>query len=305
VLTGLRQKAGIWIVLVLMVIFTPLTFILALTNPVSDCGCFGDAIQLTNWQTFGKSIVLLAFTLILFTGRKDIRNKPDSNREWIIMFITTFLFILFNLANIRYLPLIDFLPYKTGVKIADKMIIPENMPADQYNTTFIYEKEGLRKEFTLENYPAEDTSWIFVDQKSVLIKKGYQPPIHDFSIISINGDDLTQSVLSDTSLSVLMIVKKIEEADSISLEKGFELGNYCINNGISYYILTASGTDEVNKYNNNGLMFCFTDETTLKTIVRSNPGYLMLYNGVIRGKWSWANLPGKEWFGEQVQSSGY
>jgi uncharacterized membrane protein YphA (DoxX/SURF4 family) len=304
VLTGLRQKTGLWIVIVLMAIFTPLTFILALTNPVSDCGCFGEAIHLTNWQTFGKNIVLLSLTLVLFTGRKDIKNRAGSITEWIIIFITTFLFILFNLANIRYLPVIDFLPYKTGVKIADKMIIPENMPVDQYYTTFIYEKEGIRKEFTLENYPADDTSWIFVDQNSVLIKKGYQPPIHDFSIISINGEDLTQSVLSDTSLSVLMIVKKLEEADSSSLEKGFELGNYCINNGINYYILTASGTVEVNKYNN-GLMFCFTDETTLKTIVRSNPGYLLLGNGIIRGKWSWANLPAKEWFSEQVQSSGY
>jgi len=304
VLTGIRQKTGIWTVLILMAIFTPLTFILALTNPVSDCGCFGDAIHMTNWQTFGKNIILLSLTLILFIKRKDIRPRSGSIREWIIINITILLFILFNIANLRYLPVIDFLPYKTGVKIADKMTIPENMPVDQYNTTFIYEKEGVKKEFTLENYPADDTSWVFVDQKSVLVKKGYQPPIHDFSIITTNGYDITQNILSDTSLSVLMIVKKLEEADSATLEKGFELGNFCVNNGISYYILTASGTDEVNKYNN-GLMFCFTDETTLKTIVRSNPGYLLLANGVIRGKWSWANLPSKEWFVEQLESSGY
>ncbi len=304
VLTGLRQKAGIWTVIILMIIFTPLTFILALTNPVSDCGCFGDAIHLTNWQTFGKNIILLSLTLILFSKIKDVRTIFGSIKEWVIIFITIVVFILFNFVNLRYLPAIDFLPYKKGVRIADKMIIPENMPVDQYYTTFIYEKEGVRKEFTLENYPADDTSWIFIDQKSVLVKKGYQPPIHDFSIITASGNDITQDVLSDTSLSVLMIVKKLEDADSVSLTKGFELGNYCVNNGIRYYILTASGTDEVNKYDN-GLIFCFTDETTLKTIVRSNPGYLLLDNGTIIEKWSWANLPPKEWFSEQLNSSGY
>jgi hypothetical protein len=94
--------------------------------------------------------------------------------------------------------MIDFLPYKTGVKIAEKMIIPEGVPTDIYETTFIYEKEGTMKEFSLKDYPANDTSWKFIDQKSVLIKKGYEPPIHDFSITGADGEDLTQTVLSNS-----------------------------------------------------------------------------------------------------------
>ena len=288
--------------MVLMVIFTPLTFILALTNPVSDCGCFGDAIHLTNWQTFGKNIILIAFAIVLFVGRKQVKHHFSTFTDWIVISSAILLFILFSIGNLRYLPLLDFLPYKTGVKIADKMVVPDGVPVDEYQTTFIYEKEGTRKEFSLNNYPADDTTWVFIDQKSVLIKKGYQPPIHDFSITSMNGEDITQKILSYPGYSVLMISKKIAEADTKHLSDGFELGKYCMSNGIAFYILTASGTGDVKSFDN-GLKFCSVDETTLKTIVRANPGYILLKDGTIIGKWSWANVPEKKWFARQTTQS--
>jgi len=295
VLTGIRQKTGIWIVLLLMLIFTPLTFILALTNPVSDCGCFGDAVHLTNWQTFGKNVVLIALAIILFLTRKQAKTVLKVKTEWSVIVIILGLFVLFNLYNLKYLPVIDFLPYKTGVKIADKMVMPGGASADEYKTTFIYEKDGIRKEFDLNNYPADDTTWTFIDQKSILIKKGYQPPIHDFIITSMSGDDLTQKILSDKGYAVLMVSKKMVEADKPRLEEGFEFGRFCIANGVGFYVLTSSGTDEVKSYDN-GLQFCSADETTLKTMVRSNPGYILLKDGIIEGKWSWATLPDKDWF---------
>jgi len=295
VLTGIRQKTGIWIVLLMMLVFTPLTLVLALTNPVTDCGCFGDALHLTNWQTFGKNVVIIALAIYLFITRKQEKTVLKEKTELSIIGLMIVLFVLFNLYNLKYLPVIDFLPYKTGVKIADKMVMPEGASADEYNTTFIYEKEGIRKEFDLNNYPADDTTWIFIDQKSLLTKKGYQPPIHDFIITSMSGDDLTQRILSDKGYSVLMVSKKMEEADESRIEAGFELGRFCMANGVGFYVLTASGTDEVKSYDN-GLQFCSADETTLKTMVRSNPGYLLLKDGIILGKWSWANLPDKYWF---------
>jgi uncharacterized membrane protein YphA (DoxX/SURF4 family) len=295
VLTGLRQKTGIWVVMILMVIFTPLTFILALTNPVTDCGCFGDAIHLTNWQTFGKNVVLIAMVIILFTGRKKTFRLFTISTEWILISSVIFLFIAFALGNLRYLPIIDFLPYKTSVRISDKMVIPEGAAADEYETTFIYEKDGIEKEFTLDNYPADDTTWKFVDQKSRLIKKGYQPPIHDFSIASRDGVDLTDRILSHEGYTLLMISKQLHEAKEERLSEGFDLGRFCLSNGIDFYILTASVTTEIDNYYN-GLQFCSTDETTLKTMLRSNPGYMLLKDGIIQGKWSWANIPEKEWF---------
>ncbi|HEX7493846.1 MAG TPA: BT_3928 family protein [Bacteroidales bacterium] len=297
VLSGFRQKTGILGVLALMTIFTPLTLILAITNPVSDCGCFGDAIHLTNWQTFGKNIVLIILAIILYAERKQVKALYNKTIEWSIVTGVIVLFILFSLANIRYLPVIDFLPYKKGVKIADKMIIPPGVRADQYRTTFVYEKEGIKKEFNLNNYPSKDSTWKFVDQISVLTKSGYKPPIHDFIITSLNGEDLTQKVLAYPGYTVLMISKKLKEADTKRLTKGFELGKYCISNGINFYVLTSSGTDEVRR-NNIRLLFCTLDETTLKTMIRANPGYILLKDGTILGKWSFANVPDKEWFGK-------
>lgn len=302
VLTGVRLKAGIIIVALLLLIFTPLTLILALTNPVSDCGCFGDAIHLTNWQTFWKNIILSVAAIILLAAIKQVKNIRKPSSEWLILSFPAVIFVLFALYNLRYLPVIDFLPYKEGVRIADKMVIPEGSPADEYQTTFIYEKEGVRKEFTLENYPAADTAWKFIDQKSVLIKKGYQPPIHDFSFSTMSGEDLTQHVLENPGYTVLMVCKKLSEAGREKLEAGFNLGSYCRDNGVEFYILTASGTAEIQGYNN-GHIFCSADETTLKTMVRANPGYLLLKDGTITGKWSHAGLPDHEWFGKTFKQS--
>jgi len=290
VLSGYRQRTGIWGVMILMLIFTPLTLILALTNPVSDCGCFGDAIHLTNWQTFGKNIVLMILTLILFTGRARARQILTVKREWLIILIVTVLFIVFSLLNIRYLQLFDFLPYKTGTNIPASMVIPEGKAPDEYLTTFIYEKDGIQKEFTLENYPADDSSWKFVDQKSKLIKKGYLPPIHDFSITAPDGQDISKNILSYPGYTLVMISRKLKEAEPEDIRDGFALGVHCMTAGIGFYILTASGSDELSQYNN-GFTFFTGDETTLKTIVRANPGYILLKNGTIMGKWSPATLP--------------
>ena len=294
-LTGIKQKTGIWIIMILMTIFTPLTLILALTSPVSDCGCFGDAIHLTNWQTFGKNIILLIPAVIIFTSRNSIEAGKRVISEWLIISLFIICFIAFNFYNLKYLPVLDFLPYKIGTCIPEKMVIPDSVSTDEYMTTFIYEKNGVEKEFTVENYPADDTTWKFVNQKSVLIKKGYEPPIHDFSITTINDEDLTQEVLNNPGYTFLMISKKLEEADNEKLLKGFGLGEYCIKNQIDFYILTASVRDELSSFNNE-LQFCHADETTLKTIVRANPGYVLLKKGTIMGKWSWSNVPEKEWF---------
>jgi hypothetical protein len=239
---------------------------------------------------------------MLYIGRKEIKNIFKTSTEWIIITIAAIMFILFSLFNLKYLPVIDFLPYETSVKIADKMVIPEGAPIDEYQTTFIYEKDNVKKEFTLNDYPANDTTWRFIDQKSILLKKGYQPPIHDFSIKAVNGEDLTEKILSSPGYSLLMVSKKLPEADKSQLFNGFELGEYCRSNGIEFYVLTASGTEELKNYENQS-WFCFADETTLKTMIRANPGYILLKNGTIAGKWSWANVPEKEWFGRlEVQT---
>jgi hypothetical protein len=290
VLTGIRAKEGSLGMFILILFFTPLTFILALTNPVSDCGCFGDAVHLTNWQTFWKNIVLLIFILIVFLNRKGIKPGFRPAAEWTAISAATILFAGFSLCSIRYLPLIDFLPFSTGTVIRDKMTIPDGAPVDKYETTFIYEKDGQKKEFTLENYPANDTAWKFIEQVSVLVSKGYEAPIHDFSITAMNKSDLTDSILSNPGYTLLMVSLKLEKAAKEKLNTGFDRGLKCKADGIDFFVLTASGTDIVSEYGN-GIRFCQVDETILKSMVRANPGYILLKNGTIIGKWSWANLP--------------
>lgn len=293
VLFNIRFKAGIWAVMLLMAIFTPLTLVIVLTNPVSDCGCFGDAVHLTNLQTFLKNIILLIPAIWLLMNCKRIAIPSGIVRGWSLMSIMAVFFIVFIFYNLRYLPVIDFLPYKTGTYIPDGMILPEGKSPDKYETTFIYEKNGEEKEFSLTNYPAGDTSWKFVDQKSVLVSKGYEPPIHDFILTSMDNENLTDKILSSNNFTMLMVTRKLDEADPELLTEGYDMGSFCKSNSIDFYILTASTSDEI-KYVNTWLPFLLVDETTLKTMVRSNPGYLLLKEGTILHKWSWANLPDKE-----------
>jgi uncharacterized membrane protein YphA (DoxX/SURF4 family) len=302
VITGIMRKQGILLMTILMAIFTPLTLVLALTNPVSDCGCFGDAVKLTNWQTFIKNIILdiPVLFLLITEGRKSeaplwrIGGKKIKSLNWGLGAVI--LFIGFCIYNLIYLPVIDFLPYKTGTRIADKMIVPEGASPNVYITTFIYEKDGVKKEFTLENYPANDTSWKFIDQRSVLKEKGYVPPVHDFAITDSAGEDITGRILGSKGYTLLMVSKKLRDAGKKHLAEGFETGKYVMNKGVQLYVLTASGMEEIKRYGS-GLPVCTVDETTLKTMVRANPGYLLIKDGVVTDKWSWANLPGKEAIG--------
>jgi uncharacterized membrane protein YphA (DoxX/SURF4 family) len=293
--TGSFYKWGVYLYLVFMIFFTPLTLFLAIYNPVSDCGCFGDAIHLTNWETFFKNIVFLAIGLVLvITVKKYTPPIRSFASDALMTGSTLVLFFLFMTYNIRYLPVVDFRPYKTGINIVEGMAIPQNAPQDIFQITLLYEKDGVTREFTLENYPEGDTTWKFIDQKSVLISKGYEPPITDFHISTLEGRELTEYLLHDTGYSLLMISHDLDKAKKKDLEKGFITGFDAVSNGISFYVVTSTTRQETEKYLN-GLQFCIADGTLLKTIVRSNPGYLILKEGTIIGKWSPATLPDDKW----------
>ncbi|MCU0456210.1 MAG: DoxX family protein [Bacteroidales bacterium] len=302
VLFNIRFRTGIVMVILLMAVFLPLTLLIAITNPVSDCGCFGDAVKLTNWQTFIKNIILIVPALWLFFRRNSVAVAGGVARGWATLSIAGIMLIAFIFYNLRYLPVIDFLPYKTGTYIPDQMIVPEGKPADKYETTFIYEKNGERREFDLTSYPAGDTTWKFIDQKSVLVSKGYTPPIHDFTLVTPDGEDLTERILASPGYTLLMVSKKLEEADPEMLRNGYDMGAICRNNSVDFYVLTASNTEQVRNIGN-FLTFLLVDETTLKTMVRANPGYLLLKEGTVLHKWSWANLPAEEEFKEIISEN--
>jgi uncharacterized membrane protein YphA (DoxX/SURF4 family) len=292
-LSGVYRKYTSTLVLIFMIFMTPLTLYLAISNPVTDCGCFGDALVISNWQTFFKNIFLLSAAIILSIWSRSI-TAFFSHRSYSLVALWIMLFILsFTYYSYSHLPIVDFRPYKIGANIPELMVIPENADNPVYETTLIYSKDGERKEFTLENYPKTD-DWQFVDSKSKLIKKGYEPPIHDFSIVSKRGDDVTDDLLSNPSYSFLLIAHKLEGASNANASKINEIYNYSSRYGYGFYAITASSsTDIQNWVDITGAEYSFytMDDIALKTIIRSNPGLVLLKDGVIINKWSNKNLP--------------
>ena len=292
-LLNVRTQWTSWITLLFYCIMTPLTLYIAIANPVSDCGCFGDALVITNWQTFWKNIILLLLSICLVICRKAI---PELFSWWMEIIIA--LAALGSVAGIMgysytHLPQIDFRPYKVGNHIPTLMEIPDDAEVDQYEITLIYAKDGKEQTFTLENYPKGDPEWTFVDQKSVLIKKGYVPPIHDFEIETLEGDYITQDILESEEPIALVVMYDLTKTDTTQLEKLMHM----IHESPRVYFLTASGEEEIFAFaeelgwdeETTYSTFCFTDPITLKTIVRANPGVIVVQNGTIIDKYNLKN----------------
>lgn len=294
-LFGIHRKATSTLLLIVMAFMTPLTLWLAIENPISDCGCFGDAIILTNWETFGKNIILLGAAIIVFRYRDTCLKKLVTGKvDWLIALYTIVFAILYTLYCIRELPVFDFSTYHIGINIREGMEIPEGEKNTVYETTFIYEKDGVEKEFTIDNFPS-DTTWTFVDSKTRIKEKGYEPPIQDFRIVSQeDGTDLTEEILDDSSYTFFLVSPQLRFADDSDINRINEVYDYSQEYGYRFVCATASSDDDIAAWQDNTgaeYPFAIMDETTLKTIIRSNPGMLLLKDGTILNKWSSNNLP--------------
>lgn len=294
---GIRRKMTTWLFFLFMGVMTPLTLYLALADPVSDCGCFGEAVKLTNWETFGKNVVLLLLVLVVFRHYRLMTRFVSERNQWTIsLYSIVFAFVL-SCYCIYTLPVFDFRPYHIGANLPEQMVVPEGEAEPEYRTTFVLEKDGVEKEFSLEDYP-NDTAWHFVDNRTVLVKEGYVPPIHDFSIaIWPEAEDITTEVLSDSSYTFLLVAPFLETADDSNIDRINELYDYCQEHGYSFYCLTASGDEAISRWQDfTGAEYPFgmTDDITLKTIVRSNPGLVLLKGGTVYNKWGCHNFPKEE-----------
>jgi len=279
--------------LVFMGIMTPLTLYIAIKNPVTDCGCFGEALVISNWASFFKNVVLTGIIILMEVYQSKFRPFLSLKVQHIGAVSFIVIGVLLSVYSYRHLPMIDFLPYKIGVNIPKAMEIPDNAPSDEYKTTFIYEKDGLQKEFTLENYPKGDSSWVFVDQKTELISKGYKAPIHDFSIMNAQFDDITQQVLNFPGETYLIIMYDLSETSEDGARKAEMLYQKYKKTGVKFYALTGSSDADVQKFKDKtDVTFPFwkTDPLVLKTMIRANPGLILLKKGTVMGKWNWRNF---------------
>ena len=249
-LFAIRRRLTSKLILLIMVVMTPLTLWLALENPISDCGCFGDAIVLTNWQTFWKNVVLLACAVVVARWPMEMFRFVSKSNQWIVINYSA-LFILINSTYCLYdLPTFDFRPYHVGV--------------------------NLRQEW----------------QRTM---EGEDLPYADFFIEeTATGEDITEQVLGDAGYTFLLVSPTLEQADDSRFDLLNELYEYANEHGYPFYCLTASTPQHIVRWQESTgaeYPFCLTDGTTLKTVIRSNPGLLLLKDGVIIRKWSHNDLP--------------
>ena len=297
---NIRTQWTAWVSLLFYFVMTPLTLYIALTNPVSDCGCFGDAVVLTNWQTFWKNVVLIILAIILVACRKHTRQLWSNWMEVVLTVLTIVAAVAFMTWTRLHLPLKDFRPYKVGNHLPTLMEYPEDAEPDVYEYSFVYEKDGVEQTFTLENYPKGDSTWTFVRSNSKLIKKGYEPPIHDFEIINAEGEDLTWDILESEEPVTLVVMYDLKKADKKQMAKVETLASNLspfasspdrlIASSPNFYILTGSGTDDIInfclEYPALSDYICTCDPVTLKTIVRANPGAIVVQNGTVIDKYN-------------------
>ena len=317
-LLNVRSRWTSWITLLFYLVMTPLTLYIAINNPVSDCGCFGDAIVLTNWQTFWKNLVLISLAILLVALRKSTHPLWRGWMELVIASTTIAIALSFMAWTHHHLPIKDFRPYKIGNHLPTIM---EDYEPDQFEYTYICAKDSVEQAFTAENYP--DSTWTLVRYESKLIKKGYESPIHDFEIINANGDDLTWDILESEEPITLVVMYDLAKADTTHMSKLEAMvrnlhvdtdeaivmdtiasdSTLCdsilieetptITDAVPFYILTGSSTDQIIAF---GLEYpmladyiCTCDPVTLKTIVRANPGVIVLQNGIVIDKYNLRN----------------
>lgn len=294
ILFGSYRRLSTWGGLLFMAFFTPLTLYLAIANPVSDCGCFGDALILTNWETFWKNVVLLSMAVLLFIKKDQIRPIFIAPLRWIPAFYALFFAIGISFIGLNYLPIIDFRPYKVGVNIKEAMLPPEGAPETQY--ILVYEKEGKQQEFSLDNYP-DDDSWTFVETRTLEPDEKWQPQIKDFVLTNEEGDNITDAVLEHPGYTFLLISPDLALADDNYINRINALYDYALENDYVFYGVSVNEPQRVLEWMEGTgaeYPFLYGDATVLETVIRANPGVVLLHDGTIYWKKATISLPAEE-----------
>jgi uncharacterized membrane protein YphA (DoxX/SURF4 family) len=302
VLIGSRAKFSSLLLMAMILFFTFLTFYSAYFDKVTDCGCFGDAIKLTPWGSFRKDIILLFFITILLIENKNIKSMLSIKKENMLIAIVTFFSVAFVYHTYNHLPIKDFRPYAIGNNISEgmKTCTELGLPCTEeaYFYTVKEKSTGEDLEILSTEYQENWENYDFVSStdKTIILQEGYEPLINDFSI-SLNDVDYTSSILDQDNV-LLLICYNINKTDDWSFEEINKLYGSIIGDSLATFnALSASGLDDLKTFkekNNVKFDFYFTDETTLKTIVRSNPGLVLLNKGTVVGKWHLNDLPDYE-----------
>lgn len=302
-LLGIYRKLSSTFATIFMAVFLPLTLWIALANPVEDCGCFGDALVISNWATFYKNILLSACALFLLFHYRLLKPLFSKKVAKYAALYSVLFAIAFAVYNVVRLPVVDFRPFKIGSDIPEFMTIdPEK--ADVVENIFIYSKDGVEQEFTEDDYPWNDSTWVYVDMRSRIVKKGEKPKIEDFHLTLYAYDseeqayfpeeDITDSILNDPGYNFLMVSCFLDQMNGKHLKDFEQVSRFAKGNGIGFYLLTASSEEEMKRWSQQGgsdFTFVSADERMLKTMIRTNPGLVLLHNGKVINKWDEYSVP--------------
>jgi uncharacterized membrane protein YphA (DoxX/SURF4 family) len=293
-LFGVCRRLSAWAALLFMSVMTLITIYLVIANPVTDCGCFGDAIHLTNWQSFGKNIVLTAMAVVLCRWNAAGYRLLAPRRQPSFLILLSLAIIFFTVRNYRHLPPIDFRPFKVGADLRALTLTPPDAPPDEYDYTLVYSKNGEERRFTLADAPVTDTAWTFVSAETRLLREGYRPPIAGFVLHDTAGVDVTEALLADTSYLYLLVIPTLDTADDGRVEVLNALYEQASVRHVPFYALTASPSAAIARWRDRtgaDYPFLAADAGILRTIIRANPGVVLLHNARILAKWHPADLP--------------
>lgn len=291
-LLGIKPKLSIWSAVAFMIIFTPVTLYLALTDAVADCGCFGDALILTNWETFYKNIAILLLLIPVFLFRKKFGHYISCKWEWIPVLILSAGILFTSFHGLRHLPYIDFLPYQPGLSMK-----PDPTQKDKYFVSYKDKRSGETKEYPADDFPWSDSTWIanneFVSQR---VEPGSKPAN---LVVAFNADneDVTGDVILNPALNMWVVSWNMEDLTETSAEVIRTTASACEKDSIGLVLLTASPASTAEQIKHElqlPVPVYYADDIILKMVIRSNPGFVLLKDGTILKKWAWRDMPALE-----------
>ena len=298
ILFGISTPKTSKIAVAFMSVMTLLTVYIVIANPVSDCGCFGDVIKLSNGETLGKNIVLLAAAIVCERGKRWQLNFLGAGVKWFISLISLCFIMGYAVYCIVCLPTIDFSPYKVGVSLRGG---GKASDGPKYDIKIVYEKDGETMELSVDD-DDPDPTWNYVETRRIIINKAHTAAV-DFYVEDMDNDDITDDITYADGYTFLLVIPNLLNADEGCVDRVNDIYDYAQEQNMGFYCLTASADEHSQTYWNEHTgaeyAYCIADESMLKTIVRGKPGLILLHNGTIVKKWSNHNMPNSEELAEK------
>lgn len=288
-LLGIKPKLSTWSALLFMILFTPITLYLAITDAVPDCGCFGDALILTNWETFYKNLIIIVLSFFVFLYRNKFGHYMKCKLEWIPVIILAIGILFISYYGLRHLPLMDFLAYEQGMSMK-----PDPTQKDLYFVNYKDNRTGNITEYPADDFPWEDSVWManneFVSQR--VIKA--EAPQYLIYIVDEENVEQIDAVMLNPDFQFLLVSYDLDKVSENAFEKIRSFAAECESSELAFAGLTATPYDEteiIRHDNQLAIPFYYADDIVLKMLVRANPGFVLMKDGSILKKWAWRDLP--------------